>query len=41
MEIKDGMFVFINDCEVWYNVILMNKLDVSKEGYFDCFVLIV
>ncbi len=39
MEIKDGMFALINDREVWHNATPMNKLDASKEGYLDCFVL--
>ncbi|MGB1030925.1 MAG: biofilm formation protein, partial [Pseudoalteromonas marina] len=25
--------------EVWHNATPMNKLDASKEGYLDCFVL--
>ncbi|KPH65254.1 2OG-Fe dioxygenase family protein [Pseudoalteromonas sp. NEC-BIFX-2020_002] len=39
MEIKDGMFALINDREVWHNATPMNKIDASKAGYLDCFVL--
>ena len=39
MEIKDGMFALINDREVWHNATPMNKIDASKDGYLDCFVL--
>ena len=39
MEIKDGMFALINDREVWHNATPMNKIDSSKAGYLDCFVL--
>jgi hypothetical protein len=39
MEIKDGMFALINDRKVWHNATPMNKLDASKPGYLDCFVL--
>ncbi len=39
MEIKDGMFALIDDRQVWHNATPMNKLDASKPGYLDCFVL--
>ena len=39
MEIKDGMFALINDRQVWHNATPMNKVDASKPGYLDCFVL--
>ncbi|MFK3863177.1 2OG-Fe dioxygenase family protein [Pseudoalteromonas rhizosphaerae] len=39
MEIKDGMFALIKDREVWHNATPMNKIDASKDGYLDCFVL--
>ncbi|MBH0057747.1 2OG-Fe dioxygenase family protein [Pseudoalteromonas sp. SWXJZ94C] len=39
MEIKDGMFALINDRQVWHNATPMNKIDASKPGYLDCFVL--
>ncbi|MBB1292872.1 2OG-Fe dioxygenase family protein [Pseudoalteromonas sp. SG43-7] len=39
MEIKDGMFALINDREVWHNATPMNKIDDTKAGYLDCFVL--
>lgn len=39
MEIKDGMFALIDDRQVWHNATPMNKIDDSKPGYLDCFVL--
>ena len=39
IEIKDGMFALINDRQVWHNATPMNKVDASKPGYLDCFVL--
>lgn len=39
MEIKDGMFAMVNDRQVWHNATPMNKIDSTKVGYLDCFVL--